>query len=203
MTDPDAEPIDAQGDGAELFDAPTSFYLTHRQSIEAWHSLKRVADRAVHEFLSSLADPIAELALTNGWEPRFLDFGGRYYAHGVLAVGPDGPDGPALVVGLGWQHKEVRPDQDTNAPYVGIRVASGAPELRAWLMDVGQPTMRERRDAIGDLGDRRWPVYRYVPALPGWWGDLDGYRERCLRQLTDFIDDHRSAIGAARTHLGH
>jgi hypothetical protein len=198
MTDRDPDLVEAQGTGAELFDAPTSFYLTHRRSIEAWHSLRRAADQTVHEFLRSMVDPIAELAQEHGWDPRFLDFGGRYFAQAALAVGPDGPNGPALCVGLGWQRREVRPDDPENAPYVGIRTSRDATDLRAWLMEFGRPSVRDLREANGYRGDRRWPVFRYVPATSGWWADLDGYRDECTAQLRTLINDFRPAIDAAQ-----
>lgn len=45
-------------------------------------------------------------------------------------------------------------------------------------------------------------MYRHVTAAPGWWGELDGYRERSIAQLSGFIDNFHPAIDEVRAHLG-
>lgn len=59
MTTGDDELIEPGGRGADRFDVPSIFFLTHREPIERWYALKARASRAINEYLSSFADDLA------------------------------------------------------------------------------------------------------------------------------------------------
>ena len=194
----DPELIEANGEGAELFDVPVAFYLTFRESIERWHALKSRTDTVIHELLLSLGDPIADLAQQHQLESRFVELGGRYCGFFIAeAEAPTDREGVAPIsFGLGWQRDDVVPEREGSEPYVGVRVSRDSPESRSRFLEYGHPSTRELRAAGGYDKHTLWPVFRYVHARPAWWSDLDAYRFALTSELGKVMTQFKAGFEA-------
>src|SRR3954471_2870895 len=98
------QPIPAKGVGAERFDEPALFYLTHQAVIDEWYSLRKAVTGALNDWLeTTVREAIADIA----------------QGHSLLVGGSNGPKGqahvlvypgsmplvasrPAVGIGLGW-----------------------------------------------------------------------------------------------------
>lgn len=192
------EPVEARGDGAPIFSAPTTFFLTFREPILRWHQLKHQADEAVHEFLMTLQDDLDRVGREHGLALTDRNLGRKFFAH-LLTPQLASADSGAIAFGVGWRRGTVVVDDEALAPYVGIWVdRERGGDLRERFLTSGEPTVRERRDRGGYRSDRPWPVYRRVQGRTQWWADLDGYREAVVRALesviADFGHDYRQVV---------
>jgi hypothetical protein len=181
--------IEPAGDGADRFDIPSVFYLSHREQIERWHELKPRAADAVHEYLLSFENRLVDLAAEQGLQVGRRKTGRSFRClllwPGHVAVTDDHE--PPLAIGLRWHRNDTAIDEEGRAPRVGIRAAKGADDLRERFLTSGEPSTRELRGQHGYRSDKRWPVLRQVEGGPRWWGDLDAYRASVIAELGDLI----------------
>ena len=194
-TNPDL--VEARGQGAELFDAPSLFYLTHRRSIEAWHSLRRPAREVVDRYLMTLAEPLEELAVELGGRLEVYNEDERFPVLALFSSG-DGRKGlepPSLLAGVEWDRNHVRVHDPANAPIVGVRVSSKHhDELRQRFLDAGDPPARHVRDHQGYQRTAWWPALTRCVGPETWWSDLDGYRDLLTTAVRQLIDDFKPAL---------
>lgn len=199
MNSPDVDLIEPEGEGADLFEAPTTFFLTHRESIERWYALKRRADDAVHQYLLSFVDDIEDLGEQQGLQSGIFEVGRQH--HCLLLWPPATPlrpdDAPPIGIGLSWKRGDVAIDGDHRAPCVGVRTGRGSDTVREAFLTAGDPDSRRLRQRHGYDGDRPWPVFRYVTGETAWWADLDGYRVRVMNELRDVVDLFRDRVDEA------
>lgn len=201
MSDPDTsayEPLPAKGVGAERFDEPALFYLTHQAVIDEWYSLRKAVTGALNDWLeTTVREAISSLAQRHG-----LLVGGalgpKRQAH--VLVYPDSMpvigSRPAVGVGLGWAREGVNPI--SNPPYACVRRmarASGKAGSAA-LLGHGGREFRSRERCHG-RDDETWPLYSYIPATARWWTDLDAYRAAITSGVERYIDGLTGALVAA------
>jgi hypothetical protein len=191
----DAELIEPSGEDAGRFDVPTIFYLTHREHIERWYALRRRADEVVNDYLLGLAVDLETVAEEGAFHIRSFDTG-RFRC---LLLWPEGAtldsrEEPPIAAGLRWDRTQIALDDEARPPRIGVRVGRGSAEFRERFLSSGSPDTRQLRQQHGYRSDRRWPVFREMPAGPGWWADLDAYRtdiidaiEQLIRQFADRI----------------
>lgn len=188
----------ASGAGAEIFDGPSVFYLTHQAQIDEWYRLRSTVSENVGEWYRTVVrDALAVAAETLGYvisEVRGADSYPSVLMHTADTVVEDGQ--PALGVGLAWSSKTVLPTG--NAPFSAVR-RSGTPAGRAagaaFLADGGLEYRRTRAGVYGSDSDT-WPVYRTVDAPADWWTDLDRYRDRIVDDVIALAVDLRDALDA-------
>lgn len=198
----DDELIEADGEGADFFDAPTIFYLTHREDIERWHALRERANRAVHEYFVSLRDDVESIVEDQAFVVDVFKTGSPFHS---LLIWPSSDhelaDGqPPIAIGLRWPHQRPALEDAGGAPRVGVRVAPGHKQLREQFLDFGEPDTRQLREAHGFRTDNPWPAYKEVPADPGWWADLDGYRDTLLEALQDGLSIFSDRVSSVYPH---
>jgi hypothetical protein len=88
MSDSEFDPAPAKGLGADVFDQPALFFLTHQPTIEQWARLNLAAAAATHQWLSTtVRDSLAELAVELGMELSTVA-GPNYWQH--LLMHPTG-----------------------------------------------------------------------------------------------------------------
>ena len=182
--------IEANGDGAELFDDPTLFYLSYREHIERWHALKDRANQAVHQYFLGLREDVEVIAEREELAAGLFKTGNPFRS---LLLWPSAAvaledDQPPIAIGLRWPHKRPAIDEPGHAPRVGVRVAPRQEQLREEFLSTGEPDTRRLRDQHGFRSDNRWPAFREVPGDPGWWADLDGYRNTLLEAVQTTVD---------------
>lgn len=183
------EPIPAHGAGAESFDMPALFYLTHQPVIDEWYGLRRTVSEAVNNWLETTAR--AELAALAAGRGTLLSRVPGPEKHTHLVVHPDAMPllngRPILGIGVGWPAASVNPM--SNAPFACVRRSgSDAGKLAAAaLMRAGGRDFRSREMLKGRDEDV-WPVYSYVPARSDWWTDLDGYLRSIIGLVERYID---------------
>jgi hypothetical protein len=186
MSDPhlEADLVEAGGRGAELFEAPALFYLTHADTIRRWSALRARARDATNLYLSSIQTDLETIDGLGNWEVIARDTA-RSYRH-VLAAPPGTPpadDGaPAIACCFGWNQRAVRLTQHTWMPFVGIRVGAGA-ERDLWRRTFLDGDGRDLRPTVESLGyhrDKEWPVWQAILGGDGWWAELDDYREKVV-----------------------
>ena len=184
-----SELIEADGEGAELFDAPTLFYLTYREDIERWHALKERTNQAVREYLVGLREDIADIVESQNLTVGEFKTGSRYRSLLVWPMNTHNSDDgePPLAVGLRWSHHRPALEEAGDAPRVGVRAARGHDQMREQFLSAGHPDTRQLRQEHGYRSDKRWPAFREVPASPNWWADLDRYRNALLEVLEETL----------------
>ena len=177
--------IEANGDGAEHFDGPTLFYLTYREHIERWHSLKDRANQAVHEYFLGLRDDIELIAEAEELAVGLFRTGTPFWSFLLwpATAAALGDDQPPIAIGLRWPHKRPALDEAGQAPRVGVRVAPRQDQLREQFLSGGEQDTRRLRDEHGFRSDKLWPAFREVPGDSAWWADLDGFRDTLLDAL--------------------
>jgi hypothetical protein len=186
----DAELVEPGGQGADLFDVPTTFFLTHREQIERWYALKARAAEAVHEYLLTFHDELEAVAAEEDLELRLFETGRQRW--NLLLWPPDmaldAKGEPPIAVGLRWHRIDTVIEEEARAPRVGVRVGrAGRNDVWERFLSSGQPSTRQLRDQEGYRSDRIWPVFRNVPSTPHWWADLDGYRAQVAQELTEVV----------------
>jgi hypothetical protein len=192
------QPVAADGDGAELFSAPITFFLTYQEPILRWYRLKREADEAVHSWLLGLTEDLAALGQQHELTVATTEFQRQYQAHLLYPRSrvPDVAANPRIAFGVGWRRGEVVVDDEQLAPYVGVWVDKAARDLRERFLAGGDPPARTRRSLSGYRGDTVWPIHRRIVAQEGWWADLDGYRRHLTDQLVTVIREFGSDVAA-------
>jgi len=200
MSDETPDLVEARGQGAELFDAPSLFYLTHRRSIEAWHSLRRPTREVVDRYLMTLAEPLEELALELGGRLEMFYEDARYPVLALFANedGRAGTEPPSMLAGVEWDRNHVRVDDPATAPIVGVRISSKHHDpLRQRFLDAGDPPARHVRDREGYQRSNWWPAFTRCVGSETWWSDLDGYRDLLAAAVRKLIDDFKPALEKA------
>jgi hypothetical protein len=198
----------AVGLGSEHFDAPALFYLSHAESIERWAELKHTARSAIALFLDAVVEEFDLPATVAGWNREVSDTA-RGYHHLLLSPSstPRADDEtPAIAICFGWNGKKVRITPGDYTPFAGVRVGIGAaaPSWRAAFMDApgGAREIRDRRRYRA--GSPEWPAWKQVDARGRWWENLDDYRDKAHRALSESLDDfagHLERTVAALTPL--
>lgn len=197
MNEANPDLVEARGQGAELFDAPSLFYLTHRRSIEAWHSLRRPTWKVVDRYLMTFAEPLEEVAEELGGRLEIFNEDARFPALAVFANahGRTGSQPPSMLAGVEWDRNQVRVDDPANAPIVGVRISSKHhDELRQRFLDAGDPPARLVRDRQGYQRSPWWPAFTRCVGPETWWSDLDGYRDMLTTAVRKLIDDFKPAL---------
>ncbi len=197
MTEHNPELVEARGQGAELFDAPSLFYLTHRRSIDAWHALRRPAGKVVDRYLMTMAEPLEELALELCGRLEIFDDDARYPVLALFTnahIAP-GSTRPSMLAGVEWDRKQVRLDDPATAPVVGIRIGSKRHDaLRQRFLDAGDPPARQVRDRQGYDRSSWWPAFTRCVGPATWWSDLDGYRDLLTTAVRKLVEDFKPAL---------
>lgn len=201
MSGSNFEPIPAQGLGAEIFDQPALFFLTHQQVIEQWARLGSTAAAATDQWFSTtVRDSLTALAAQIGMELSAVA-GPNYWQH-LLLHPPDTPtvaDEPVIGLGLCWHIQKVNPK--SYRPFVGIRVGSssqGESARTAFLEAGGQQARNEHRLQ----GEATWPAYFFLGPVDRWWEDLDSYRSSVLDHVRLGLDRMEAPMRAAIQVLG-
>jgi hypothetical protein len=180
MTSTDLPP--ANGRGAEHFDVPTRFYLTHRQDIERWAALRKQASDAIHRLHLGLEDDVVAAAEHTGLTVGLFRTGSGYrswlLARPGAALGSEGA--PVAAIGIRWHRVNTVIEDDKLAARVGVRISERTVRERFLALDGGLRTIRASH---GLKSDTFWPIYRQMPGSEVWWSDLDSYRQRLLDQL--------------------
>jgi hypothetical protein len=200
-----AQLLEAKGGGAEYFDAPTLFFLTFEEDIRRWSSLSAPTRESCQQYLLSLQPDIETLGATRNLQMLTAETAGSY--HHELLCFPDTPVGadgtPAIAFCLGWQVNRFRMSGGTHTPFVGIRTTTDDAGSRARdrLMTVDEAAARElrRKHSLRGSGDKQWPVWRQLQSPHGWWTDLDGHRNRIMRDFEDLIHAFSPYVGRAAT----
>lgn len=188
--------VNASGRGAELFDAPSVFYLTYREHIERWHGLGRPAGDAIDRWLDALSADFDDRAVSAGLLMRPGNTGAGY-SH-FLLFPPDTPateSGVPLIAScLGWKRGQAIPTGKRYAPFVGVRVDRTVPSVREAFLacDDGHP--RRLRAELGMQRDAEWPVWHYVLGENAWWSDLDAYRTELLHAFDRVLEKFGDAV---------
>jgi hypothetical protein len=195
--------IEANGDGADLFDDPSLFYLTYREHIERWSALKDRASQAVDQYFLGFREGVEVVADREGLAVDTFKTGNRFrslllWPPTAAVVLDDGE--PPIAIGLRWPHKRPAIEEAGHAPRVGIRVAPRQEQLREQFLSAGEPDTRQLRDQHGYRSDRRWPAFREVPGAPGWWADLDSYRSTLIEALQTTIGMFGDRLRSVHPH---
>lgn len=192
------EPIPAKGIGAERFDEPALFYLTHQAVIDEWYSLRKAVTGALNDWLeTTVREAINDVGQRHGLLVGSAS-GPRGYSH-IVAYPETMPvlvSRPAVAIGLGWSREGVNPV--SNPPYACVRRSGRAAGKAgaAALLDHGGREFRSRESCKGRDGDV-WPIYSNVPARAQWWTDLDSYLEEIVRGVDRFIAGLAGPLAAA------
>ncbi len=190
------EPLPVAGEGGELFDAPSLFYLTHQEAIDEWARLRQVAIRA-NEWLSTVMPPrLEEVAATMGFtvSHRPASQGEAW----ILLHPPEMPthDGrPILAIGLAWSPTSI--NLATTGLWAGVRVETGASGVgvrELFLQDAQRHLEAEAGWKLS--GDASWPTYRYLNGVQRWWTDLDDCRERLAGEVAATANRFRDSVVA-------
>jgi hypothetical protein len=178
--DEGSQPLPPSGEGSELFDAPSLFYLTHRATIDDWARLREEASRATDEWLSTVIPRRLErVAAAIGWTVSQVK--GRIFLHPTQM--PMHLDRPVCAIGLAWTPTSVSPA--TAAMWTGVRVEPKFTEAPAREFFVAEAHDRLEPDAgWKPRADPSWPIYRYLDGVERWWTNLDGFRERLADEMT-------------------
>lgn len=184
MSDSAFDPTPAVGIGAELFNQPALFYLTHQPIIEEWAGLSITAAEATHQWLSSaVRHGLTGLAAEAGMELSAVA-GPNYWQH-LLLHPPETPtvnDEPIIGIGLCWHVRKVNPR--SYLPFVGVRASptsQGASATAVFLNSGGEQLRHDHH--LQGKGEATWPAYFYLPSVERWWEDLDSYRSQVLEQV--------------------
>lgn len=196
------EPLPAAGEGGELFDAPSLFYLTHQEAIDEWARLREVAIRVTNEWLSTVMPPrLEQLAATMGFtlSHRPVSQGEAW----ILLHPPKMPihDGrPILAIGLAWFPTSI--NLATTGVWAGVRVETGASGVgvRELFLQEAQRHL-EPADGWKLSGDASWPTYRYLNGVQRWWTDLDRCRERLADEVGATTNRFRDSVVAVLDRL--
>lgn len=184
------EPLIPQpvGDGAELFDDRSLFYLHNRDLIERWGALRYDAIQAAGRWLDTLSDPV--FSLREGWAP-WKGLAGKYRALFVCPILALADTPPGVGVGIAWNDAGVQPDRkgDSTSPFVGIRVISDLAEQVPTFLDAV-----DGGESHGYLVSANWPRYRYITAPPRWWEHLDSYRDHLLAEAAAVVERYAPAL---------
>jgi hypothetical protein len=111
MSDTKFDSKPAVGDGADVFNQPALFFLTHQETIEQWAKLRVAAAEAGHQWLSTTArTALAEFAAQRDMELSAVA-GPAQYQHLLLhpADTPTVGDEPVIGVGLAWHRQRFDP----------------------------------------------------------------------------------------------
>lgn len=192
------QPIPAGGTGAEGFDQPALFYLTHQRVIDEWYGLRRTVSEALNDwFEKTVRQALAPLAHERSLIVSTA-YGPQKQAH-LLAHPQEMPvinGRPIVGIGVAWPRMSVNPI--SNGPYACVRRSSSPPgkAAAAALLDAGGRDFRSRESLKG-RDDEPWPLYSWIPARPQWWTDLDAYLDTILRPVEQYIDVLAGALAAA------
>ncbi|MEA2825711.1 MAG: hypothetical protein QOG43_150 [Actinomycetota bacterium] len=203
MSDEEFDPVPAVGDGADVFDQPALFFLTHQATIEQWAKLSTAAAEAGHQWLSTtVRAALADLAAQRGLELSAVAGPGQWQ-HLLLhpAETPTVGDEPVIGVGLCWHRQRL--DPQNYLPFIGVRVGSnpqGAAAGTAFL-DGGGLQLRNEFHWRGK-GEPTWPAYFHLDPFERWWQDLDAYRAVIVDQVGLGLDRMEGPVRNALTTLG-
>jgi len=193
MTEPSANedylPIQASGPGADLFDEPALFYLTHQKVIEEWHALRRSVSEAVDEWFDGpVRDALAPLASAQHLQLSRVE---GPASHSALLLHPEDmpvlAGKPVLGVGVAWPRKSVNPR--SNQPFVCVRATrrrEGRRTVKAFL-DGGGRSLRSTK-AVNGNDDSSWLLWSYITASPQWWTDLESYLSQVVSAVSDLAE---------------
>lgn len=183
----------AIGTGAENFEAPAVFYLTHMEAIERWHGLRDAAVAATAGFLDTIFDDFELPDSKASWSVTVADTGG--YRHHLVAPEhcPPAADGtPAIAACFGWHTKRVTISTGSYVPFVGVRIGAGPPLAGEWRQEFLRGTGSRALDIRNSRGYHaagEWPAWKDVTASGRWWESLDSYRSQALAAVGRCIDD--------------
>ena len=192
------DPIPAAGAGADRFDQPSLFYLTHQSTIDQWHALRSAVAASLNEwFATTLQDALVGVADEREWGLSTA-VGPPGYAH-LLVHPPETPvlnHKPLVGVGLGWSIKGVNPI--SNRPFTCVRCSRSDPGRRAaeTLLDSGGRAFRSAHRLKGSDRDA-WPIWWYIKAQDCWWTDLDAYRDTIVAEVRRGAEGLGDALSAA------
>lgn len=197
MTEPgddaaSADEYEARGVGAEVFEAPSVFYLRHADAIQRWAALEGTAREATVGFLDRVVDDYEPVDLAEGWSSATaVETGGKYRHH--LFWPADCPmqndDIPKIAVCFGYHTSRVTVAPGTHIPFVGVRPGEASmqnPWRHEFLRGPGSSAL-EIREQRGYRFGKEWPVWRPVTSTGPWWDDLDGYRSQVHAAIDEFI----------------
>jgi hypothetical protein len=198
--DVNVEPIPAGGPGAERFDQPALFYLTHQATIDEWHGLRHTVSEALNGwFESTVRDALGPLASDHGLVVSFAQ-GPSRNSHLVLHP-PNTPvlgRKPVAGVGVAWHADSANPI--SNQPFACLR-CSRTETGRAAAAMILENGGREFRSAHGAKGrdTETWPVWTYIKADDRWWTHLDVYLAAILGEVTTYVEGLASALAIGAT----
>jgi hypothetical protein len=195
------DPVPANGEGSDVFDAPSLFYLTNRRLIDEWAGLKLVAAQSFSEWLGrTFRDSFAQAASGLNLSVSYVRGPGAF--HHVVAH-PEGMSvlngRPVLGVGLGWPSKSVNPES-SGSMFACVRVSrnkTGRAAAKVFLDNGG----REYRQTHGLRGsdEAAWPVFRNLHAGEQWWTNLDLLCETLRTETITLVQGTlEAAIAAAQ-----
>ncbi len=190
------QPLPASGEGSELFDAPSLFYLTHRATIDYWARLREEASRATDQWLSAVIPPRLErVAAAIGWTVSHVK--GRIFLHPTQI--PMHLDRPVCAIGLAWTPTSVSPA--TAAMWTGVRVEPKFTEpARDFFIAEAQNQLEP--DAGWKLSaDPSWPTYRNLDEVERWWTNLDDFRDRLADEVAAATERFGNSILAVLARL--
>lgn len=185
------EPVEAKGVGADLFDAPTVFFLTYERQIRRWAALGERARETAGQFLETLAPDFEQALAQFGVTATAADTaGGLHHFLFALQDTPTAADStPAIALSFGWPRRSLKM-MPGYAPFVAVRVGPGPVGERARDIFLGGDAGRVRLIRKEQKYNRakEWPVYAEVLGKEHWWADLDDYRRLAVIQLSRFAD---------------
>ena len=199
MTDPSSvDPIPAAGPGAERFDQPALFYLTHQATIDEWYALRRTVSEALNGwFESTVRDELVSLA---GDHQLVVSFAQGPARNSHLLLHPEATPvlkrKPVIGIGVAWHADNVNPM--SSQPFACVRASRNDTGRAAAqvLLDHGG---REFRSDVGAKGrdEETWPVWSYIRADDRWWTHLDSYLARITETVGRYIDGLGPALQLA------
>jgi hypothetical protein len=158
------QPLPTSGEGSELFDPPSLFYLTHRVTIDEWARLRKEASRATDEWLSTvIRRHLERFTGSMGWTVSHVK--GRLLLHPTQM--PMHLDRPACAIGLAWTPASVSPK--TAALWTGVRVEPKFVEADTRALFLAEAQHQLEPDAgWKQTADPSWPAYRYLDGVERW-----------------------------------
>lgn len=193
------DPIPALGEGADAFNAPALFYLSHRRLIDEWASLRPVASKAVSDWLGrAFRDRLAhEVA---GLQLRVAYVSGPGAFHHVVAY-PENMtvlgSRPVLGIGLGWSSKSVDPEM-SGSMFSCVRASrnkTGRAAAQVFVDNGGRAFRLEH--GLRGSDDDTWPVFKNLQTGERWWTRLDAFCESLIDESMTLVNGMLPALHAA------
>lgn len=195
------EPIPAVGEGADVFDAPSLFYLTNRRLIDEWAALKLVAAQSMSDWLGrAFRDKLAHEVSRLNLSVAYVRGPGSF--HHVVAYPASMTiisTKPVLAIGLGWAAKSVDP-VNSGSMFACARVSrnkTGRAAAKVFL-DNGGRAFRVEHGFRGK-DEEAWPVFKNLQMAEKWWTRLDTVCEDLIDETMALVNGTLDALFQAAT----